>query len=83
VVGPDQVVIFASLPPYNYYAVGTVSSPGGPGTVPARNYRKLQQQAACLGADAVILTDQVPSEEPDFWLYPHTGIAIVYATSRL
>ena len=63
--------------------VGTVSSPGGRNTTPADNYGRLQREAACLGAVAVILTDQTPVEEPDFWQYPHTGIAIVYPTSRL
>jgi hypothetical protein len=51
--------------------------------VPADNYHRIQKEAACLGAVAVILTDQVPDEEPDFWQYPHTGVAIVYATSSL
>jgi hypothetical protein len=79
----DRVVIFLQPPARNYFVVGTVSSPGGRDSVPANNYRHLQRQAACLRARAVILTDQVPGEEPDFWLYPHTGVAIVYATSSL
>jgi len=79
----DRVVILAAPPAYNYFVLGTVSSPGGPNTVPANNYHHLQKEAACLGARAVILTDQVPTEEPDFWQYPHTGLAIVYATSSL
>jgi hypothetical protein len=79
----DCVVILASPPAHNYFELGTVSSPGGPNTVPANNYRHLKREAACLGARAVILTDQVPTEDPDFWQYPHTGIAIVYATSSL
>jgi len=77
------VVIYSSPPARNYFMVGTVSSPGGRNTVPADNYRRIQSEAACLGAAAVILTDQTPVEEPDFWQYPHTGIAIVYPTSRL
>jgi hypothetical protein len=43
----------------------------------------MQLQAACLGASAVILTDQMPTDEPDFWQYPHIGEAIVNATSSL
>jgi len=82
-VDPDRVVIFLSPPPRNYFEAGIVSSPGGRDTLPADNYYRLQREAACLGASAVILTDQVPGEEPDFWQYPHTGIAIVYATSSL
>jgi hypothetical protein len=82
-VCPDNVAIFLSPPARTYFEVGTVSSPGGHNTVPADNYYKIQKQAACLGAVAVILTDQVPNEEPDFWQYPHTGVAIVYATSSL
>ena len=78
-----NVVILSSPPPYSYFELGTVSSPGGPDTIPAANYRRMQWEAACLGARAVILTDQIPSEEPDFWQYPHTGIAIRYATSSL
>ena len=78
-----KVVILSSPPAHSYFELGTVSSPGGPKTIPANNYRCMQRQAACLGAPAVILTDQVPSEEPDFWQYPHTGIAIRYATSSL
>jgi hypothetical protein len=83
-VNPDSVVFFLSPPARTYFEAGTVSSPGGQGTLAAdNNYHRLQRDAACLGASAVILTDQVPSEEPDFWQYPHTGIAIVYATSSL
>jgi hypothetical protein len=82
-VCPDNVVIFSSPPARTYFEVGTVSSPGGRDTVPADNYHRIQKEAACLGAVAVILTDQVPDEEPDFWQYPHTGVAIVYATSSL
>jgi hypothetical protein len=41
----------------------------------------MQKEAACLGAAAVIITDQMPKEEPDFWQYPHTGVAVVYATT--
>jgi hypothetical protein len=78
-----RVVILLSPPAHSYFEVGTVSSPGGPNTIPADNYRRLQREAACLGARAVILTDQVPSEEPDFWQYPHSGVAIRYATSSL
>ena len=78
-----NVVILSSPPDHSYFELGTVSSPGGPNTIPANNYRRMQREAACLGARAVILTDQVPSEEPDFWQYPHTGIAIRYATSSL
>jgi hypothetical protein len=80
-VSPNRVVILSSPPSHNYFVVGTVSTPGG--RIAADNYNKLQLQAACLGATAVILTDQIPSEEPDFWLYPHTGVAIVNATSSL
>jgi hypothetical protein len=79
----DQVVIFSTPPPRSYFAVGTVSSPGGRNTLPADNYSRMQKEAACLGAVAVILTDQTPVEAPDFWQSPHTGIAIVYPTSRL
>jgi len=82
-VCPDDVVIFSAPPHRTYSEIGTVSSPGGRNTIPADNYRRIQKEAACLGAVAVILTDQVPAEEPDFWQYPHTGIAIVYATSSL
>jgi hypothetical protein len=78
-----NVVILSTPPAHSYFEMGTVSSPGGPNTVPADNYRRMQREAACLGATAVILTDQVPSEEPDFWQYPHTGIAIRFATSSL
>jgi hypothetical protein len=78
-----NVIILSSPPPYSYFELGTVSSPGGPNTVPADNYRRMQREAACLGGRAVILTDQVPIEEPDFWQYPHTGVAIRYATSSL
>lgn len=79
----DQVVIYAAPPPRSYFMVGTVSSRGGPNTTPADNCARLQKEAACLGAVAVILTDQTPVDAPDFWQYPHTGIAIVYPTSRL
>jgi hypothetical protein len=79
----DHVVIFSRPPAQNYFVVGNVSSPGGRDTVPADNYHRMQREAACLGAAAVILTDQIPNEEPDFWQYPHTGVAIVYATSSL
>ena len=82
-VPADRVVILSRAPVYNYFEVGTVSSPGGRNTVPANNYRQMQRGAACLGAGAVILTDQIPADDPDFWQYPHTGVAIVYATSRL
>ena len=77
------MVILLRPPAVNYFEVGTVSSPGGRDTASADNYRRLQIEAACLGARAVILTDQVPPEEPDFWQYPHTGVAIRYATSSL
>jgi hypothetical protein len=79
----DQVVIFSNPPARSYYTVGTVSSPGGRYTIPANNYRRLQREAACLGAVAVILTDPTPVDDPDFWRYPHTGLAIVYPTSSL
>ena len=78
-----KVVILSSPPAHSYFELGTVSSPGGPNTVPENNYRKLQREAACLGGTAVILTDQTPSEEPDFWRLPHTGVAIKNATSSL
>jgi hypothetical protein len=79
----DQVVILTGPPAHSYFQVGTVSSPGGPHTIPEDNYHHLQREAACLGASAVILLDSGSAEEPDFWQYPHTGIAIVYATSSL
>jgi hypothetical protein len=83
-IPPDQVVIISGRPVRaNYFELGTVSSPGGPRTDPGANYRCMQRKAACLGAHAVILTDQMPADEPDFWRYPHTGVAIVYATSSL
>jgi hypothetical protein len=82
-VCPDNVIIFSGPPARTYFEVGTVSSPGGHNTVPADNYHRIQKQAACLGGVAVILTDQIPAEEPDFWQYPHSGVAIVYATSSL
>jgi hypothetical protein len=82
-VSPDRIVIYTSPPPQNYFNLGTVSVPGGRNTIPACNYHQLQLQAACLGANAVILTDQIPADDPDFWLYPHTGVAIQYATSSL
>ena len=80
---PDRITIFTSRPTGNYIQLGTVSSPGGPNTIPAENYRRLQKAAARLGAYAVILTDQIPPDEPNFWQYPHTGIAIVYPISQL
>jgi hypothetical protein len=79
----DQVLIFVRPPARSYFIVGTVSSPGGRNTVPADNYRRIQNEAACFDAMAVILTDQIPVEEPDFWQYPHTGIAIRYPVSQL
>jgi hypothetical protein len=79
----DQVVILSGPPDRQYFSVGTVSSPGGPHTIPEDNYHHMQREAACLGASAVILTDSGSVEEPDFWQYPHTGIAIVRATSSL
>ena len=78
-VPADRVVILSRPPAHNYFEVGTVSSPGGRDTVPVDNYHKMQMEAACLGASAVILTDQIHDGEPDFWQYPHTGVAIVYA----
>lgn len=83
VVCADQVVILVGSPPSPYIVVGTVSSPGGHNTVPADNYHRLQKQAACLGGVAVVLTDGVSPEEPDFWQFPHAGVAIAYPTSRL
>lgn len=80
-VSPDRIVIYTRPPAQNYFELGTVYSPGG--RIPADNYHRMQVQAACLGATGVILTDQIPTEDPDFWLYPHTGIAIVNATSSL
>ena len=90
-VSPDSIVFYVGPPAHNYFKVGTVSSPGAPNTVAANkrdrvaaeHYHRLQLEAACLGASAVILTDQTPTDDPDFWLYPHTGIAIVNATSSL
>jgi hypothetical protein len=80
-VSPDHIVIYTRPPAHNYFELGTVYSPGG--RIAADNYHRMQVEAACLGASGVILTDQIPTEDPDFWLYPHTGIAIVNATSSL
>ena len=77
----DRIVIYSTPPAVNYFQVGGVSSPGG--RFPEENYRCMQRQAACLGARAVILNDPMSAGEPDFWQYPHTGVAIVYATSSL
>jgi hypothetical protein len=82
-VSPKSIVIYARPPAQNYFELGTVSVPGGRNTNPQCNYRKMQTQAACLGGTGVILTDQIPLDDPDFWLYPHTGIAIRNATSSL
>ena len=82
-IPPDKIVIYATPPSHNYFELGTVAVPGGRYTVPASNYRSMQTQAACMGGTGVILTDQVPLDDPDYWLYPHTGIAIRNATSSL
>jgi hypothetical protein len=82
-VSPDKIVIYSSPPPHNYFELGTVSVRGGRNTDPQTNYRNMQTQSACLGGTGVILTDQIPLDDPDFWLYPHTGIAIRNATSSL
>jgi hypothetical protein len=80
---PDKIVIYATPPAHNYFELGTVAVAGGPRSVAVINYRSMQTQAACMGGTGVILTDQVPFDEPDYWLYPHTGIAIRNATSSL
>ena len=80
-VSPDRIVIYTQPPAHNYFVLGTVSSPGG--RIAEDNYHRMQVQAACLGASAVIITDQIPTDDPDYWLYPHSGIAIINATSSL
>jgi len=78
-VPPDHVQLLFHEPTRPYVQVGIVSSLGGWYTPDADNYRKVQREAAELGAGAVILSSSPDSDRRSFWQYPkQTGIAIKY-----
>ena len=80
---PAMVLILKTVPEEDYVELGTVTVTGFSSSDVAKMHNAIRAEAAPLGADAVIITDegllQVPYEGLKRW---GTGVAIKYTEDK-